>query len=95
MKKQFYKDIDWTKVRQRDFDSDDIPYKSNPNKYKYLLSNEYPFVSNLNGVIQTPTNVFTEGSTDKASDPNRTNSPQKKLLGDFTLYKVNREFYNF
>jgi hypothetical protein len=47
MKKSFFKDMDWEKIRKREIDEDDIPYKPNPNKYKYLLINEYEEKSNL------------------------------------------------
>jgi len=37
MKKQFFKDTDWDRIRNRQIDSSDIPYKPNPNKYRYIL----------------------------------------------------------
>ena len=47
MKKSFFKDIDWDKIRRKDIDPESIPYKPNPNKYKYLLDNQYEPTSNL------------------------------------------------
>jgi hypothetical protein len=39
MKKGFFKDFDWEKIRNKEIDDDSIPYKPNPNKYRYLLEN--------------------------------------------------------
>ena len=78
-KKQFFKDVNWEKLRKRDIDPESVPYLPNPNKYRYLLQNTYEETTNL----LVP-------SAD-SPDPIQT----KKLLGDFTLYKVNKEFENF
>ena len=81
MKKAFFKEVNWDKVRRRQISPDEVPYKPNPNKYRYLLSNTYPDTSNLA----------------KADEPGSgcSHSPGKNLLGDFTVYKVNKEFDNF
>ena len=47
MKKAFFKDINWEKVRNRDIDAKDVPYQPNENKYKYILNNAYPDISNI------------------------------------------------
>ena len=80
MRKAFFKDINWDKVRQRDIDYESVPYRPNANKYKYILQNKYEEVSNLQGIN---------------SDENGGESSPKKLLGDFTMIKVNKEFENF
>lgn len=88
MKKSFFKDIDWEAMRNKKIDPEDIPYKPNPNKYRYLLQNEYEEVSNLIRA-GNPT------SPEQVTEPGSASSPKKRLLGDFTIYKVNREFENF
>jgi len=83
MKKSFFRDSNWEKIRNRQIDPDTVPYKSNPNKYRYLLHNQYPEISNL---------------VDKASQDepgSGGSSPHKRLLGDFSMHKVNKEFENF
>ena len=37
MKKSYFKDINWEAMRNRNIKPEDIPFKPNPNKYKYLL----------------------------------------------------------
>ena len=37
MKKNFFKDFNWDKIRSKSIDSAHIPYKPNPNKYRYIL----------------------------------------------------------
>ena len=88
MKKSFFKDIEWENMRNKNISPDDVPYKPNPNKYRYLLQNEYEQVSNLT----RPGNIT---SPDQVTEPDSASSPKKRLLGDFTIYKVNREFENF
>ena len=88
MKKSFFKDIDWEAMRNKKINEEDIPYKPNPNKYRYLLHNEYEEVSNL---IRAGNAL----SPDQVTEPGSASSPKKRLLGDFTIYKVNREFENF
>lgn len=46
-------------------------------KYRYLLSNKYELISNI----------------DKYGT--KVESPKRNVLGDFTMYKVNKEFENF
>ena len=38
---KFFASTDWQKVRNRDFDKSELPYKPNPMKYAYLLTNKY------------------------------------------------------
>ena len=50
MKKAFFREVNWERVRAREIsatDGDYIPYKPNPNKYRYLLQNSYEQISNL------------------------------------------------
>jgi len=47
MKKSFFKEIDWDAMRNKNIEPEDIPYKPNPNKYRYLIHNEYEEHSNL------------------------------------------------
>ena len=47
MKKAFFKDINWDKVRHLNIDYESIPYHANENKYRYILQNKYDDVSNL------------------------------------------------
>mmetsp|Transcript_12844 Transcript_12844/g.19889 ORF Transcript_12844/g.19889 Transcript_12844/m.19889 type:complete len:83 (+) Transcript_12844:4817-5065(+) len=82
MQKSFFKDYDWDRIRHKEFD-DEIPYKPNPNKFRYLLSNEYDTQSSL---AQPPS---------ATGEVNSATSPKKSFLGDFTIFKVNREFENF
>ena len=82
MKKSFYSDFDWCKIRNKDIEPADIPYKPNPQKYRYLLANEYPLQSSQ---VQASSGMET----------NNDQSPKKSFLGDFTMFKVNREFENF
>jgi len=72
-------------MRHRQIDFDSVPFKPNANKYRYLLQNEYPDISSLGA----------KSSTVVVDEPGSASSPGKKLLGDFTLYKVNKEFENF
>lgn len=83
MKKSFYKDTNWERVRERDFDSDEIPFKQSSDKHHHLLFNSYPQISNLLTIA------------DEKSELGSATSPQKRLLGDFTLYKVNKELEHF
>lgn len=89
MKKNFFKDIDWDRMRNKEILPEEIPFKPNPNKYRYLIHNEYEEVSNLIRVpaINPPDQI--------PNEPGSASSPKKRLLGDFTIYKVNREFENF
>ena len=36
-KKSYFKDIDFDKMRNKKIDPEHIPFKPNPNKYRYLL----------------------------------------------------------
>jgi serine/threonine protein kinase len=79
--KSFFKDVDWEAVKQGQFD-ELPPYTPNPQKYKYILYNSYPEVSNLDSSLPN-TNIFND-------------TPQKsKILGDFTMQKINKEFHDF
>jgi hypothetical protein len=92
MKKGFFKDMDWEKIRNKEIDSESIPYKPNPNKYKYLLDNQYEDVSSLLK-LQPCTATSLVGQT--PDEPESASPKPKRLLGDFTMYKVNKEFDNF
>lgn len=52
-------------------------------KYRYLLQNKYESISNLNS-------TGPDGLATKIESPKRQN-----ILGDFTIYKVNKEFEHF
>jgi hypothetical protein len=41
---KFFSGVDWKEVSEKKLP---VPYTPNPMKYKYLLSNTYPDVSNL------------------------------------------------
>ena len=48
VKKPFFKDLNWEAIRLRaDNAFESIPYIPNGNKFRYLLEDEYPDVSNL------------------------------------------------
>jgi hypothetical protein len=95
IKKSFFRDLDWESIRKKDIDPDEIPYKPNPNKYKYLLENNYEETSNLVR-LQPGTSASIPGQTPcTVNEPESASSPKKRLLGDFTIYKVNKEFDNF
>jgi hypothetical protein len=64
---------------------DPVPYKPNPQKYRYLLQNKYNQISSLKGEVNQNGEI----------SPTKVDSPKKNLLGDFTMYKVNKEFENF
>jgi len=81
---KFFGDITWKEVEQRKLEP--VPFKPNPLKYRYLLSNKYNSISSLHGESNS------DGILQMAS---KIESPKKNLLGDFTLYKVNKEFENF
>uniref|UniRef100_A0A7S3CPC5 Uncharacterized protein n=1 Tax=Strombidium rassoulzadegani TaxID=1082188 RepID=A0A7S3CPC5_9SPIT len=94
MKKSYFKETNWEQVRAKKFDPDDVPYKPNPNKYRYLLQNKYPEMTNLDSSQAPPGGPQAPG----AQPPNSEalfSSPKKSLLGDFTILKVNKEFDNF
>ena len=78
--KSFFKDTDWDQMRHKTFSEEAVPYRPNPNKYRYLLHNEYPEISNLDSAT---------------TDLSKGESPKKNLLGDFTMMKVNKEFEDF
>ena len=81
VKKPLYKDLNWEAIRKRDiYAFDKIPYTPNANKFRYLLEDDYPDVSNL---------VSCPPSACNKDDPGSASSPTKRLLGDFTVYKVN------
>lgn len=92
MKKGFFKDFDWEKIRNKEIDDDSIPYKPNPNKYRYLLENQYDSTSNLMR-LQPQTATSLVGQIPE--EPESASPKPKRLLGDFTMYKVNKEFDNF
>lgn len=37
LEKSFFKDVDWDRIRHKQIDKDEVPYKPNPNKYRYIL----------------------------------------------------------
>ena len=79
VKKPFFKDLNWESIRNRDiYAFDKVFFTPNPNKFRYLLQDKYPNISNIPG-----------------NSPLLPESPNKHLLGDFTIYKVNRAFDNF
>lgn len=48
VRKPFFKDLNWEAIRKRDlYAFDTIPYKPNVNKFRYLLDDDYPDISNL------------------------------------------------
>ena len=50
MKKAFFREVNWERIRAREIspaDGDYIPYKPNPNAYRYLLFNQYEAISNV------------------------------------------------
>ena len=95
-KKSFFKDMDWESIRNKQQDPEDIPYKPNPNKYQYLLDNEYEEVSNLyRGQPGTAASMPGQTPLTANEEPGSASSPKKRMLGDFTIYKVNKEFDNF
>jgi hypothetical protein len=76
-------------MRNKEIHPEEIPFKPNPNKYRYLLHNPFEDISNL-------IRASAVGSPDQIpNEPTSASSPKKRLLGDFTVYKVNREFENF
>lgn len=80
--KHFFSEVDWDMIKRGQMDMSP-PFSANANKYKYILFNTYPVISNMND--QNSNNVFISSDT-----------PQKsKVLGDFTLQKINREFADF
>ena len=111
MKKPYFKEFDWDRIRDRDWryemmsdasgshDDDgkfgqnvEPPYKPNPNAFKYLLNNNYELISNLDGINDNSPSPLI------AKEPNSggtAGSPRKRVLGDFTMYKLNKEFENF
>ncbi len=68
-----------------------MPFKPNPMKYRYLLQNKYPQISSVHGLLDEGG----EEATTSTSGPAKIESPKRNLLGDFTMYKVNKEFENF
>ena len=70
------------------------PYKPNPMKFRYLLQNNYETLSNLGTITQSNND---DNPLKMAADPGSacSPSPKKRMLGDFTMYKVNKEFENF
>ncbi|CDW91165.1 camp dependent protein kinase a catalytic subunit [Stylonychia lemnae] len=85
---KYFAEYDWKKVTEKQLSN--IPYKPNPLKYKYLLQNKYPPISSVTGVMNND-----EGEGQNQPIPAKIDSPKKNLLGDFTLYKINKEFENF
>ena len=81
---KFFADIDWKVAEKRGLEP--VPYKPNPLKYRYLLLNKYNSISNISG------EQLSDGMQES---PSRVESPKKSVLGDFTMYKVNKEFENF
>ena len=54
MKDPYFEGVNWDNVRYKTNDSSTphaIPYKPNPNKYKYILNNSYPTLSNIKGEL--------------------------------------------
>ena len=85
---RYFHDIDWEKAKKKELD---VPYKPNAQKYQDLMKNNYPNISSLdpNGA-----RVAYQPQKTAAYSPN-THKKKKPLLGDFTLYKVNKEFEHF
>lgn len=110
MKKAFFREVNWERIRAREIsaaDGDYIPYKPNPNAYRYLLQNQYEEISNLGKPSGDPLSPHSPlptfekngnqltNAADALKEPHSAASPKKSLLGDFTVRKVNREFENF
>lgn len=96
MKSPFFKDYDWDKLRNKVIDPKDVPYKPNPGKYRYILSNSYE--DTCSGTVpesRPGTEQRTRSGAGDYDAPGSAKSPRKKLLGDYTVYKVNKEFDNF
>jgi len=51
MQSPYLKSVDWEAVRHKKINPDDIPYKPSPNKYGYVLNNEYAVTSSLQGEV--------------------------------------------
>lgn len=49
---KFFSDIDWLLAEKRRLEP--VPYKPNPMKYKYLLSNKYDELSSLDALPKKP-----------------------------------------
>lgn len=119
---RFFSEIDWRDAETRQLSP--VPYKPNPMKYRYLLSNKYEQLSSL--ATATPshqekrratlTSTQMETTTPESLDASenttnvelekvpvsknattvRNESPTKRnLLGDLTIYRINKEFENF
>lgn len=66
-------------------------------KYQYLLQNNYERISNLQGELNNLQQNPDDDPSPNSRGINRGNSPLKKtnMLGNFTVYRVNKEFENF
>ena len=74
----------WDRIRKRDIDSEEVPFVPNLTKFNYVFNETHPEISNITGTEKSP------------NEPNSSLSQNnKRLLGDFTIYKVNKEFENF
>ena len=65
------------------------PYKPNPLRYKYLLSNEYETVSNLTAKCESPC------KSDCESPLPGFGRVRQNPLASFPASRVNKEFENF
>ena len=97
---KFFQEIDWTLAENRQLTP--VPYKPNPMKYRYLLQNTYPIISSIKKEHNSITPIEETGETKEIKEEakkvttQRFDSPTKRnLLGDLTIYRINKEFENF